>query len=134
MKIQHIIPLLLLVGCCAISAQPTNAITNTNTPSLLTKDQAEKIALRLADQKVDEEQERERYHNNPHYPVFENNLNKTNKYQLDIKTGIQTSFVDGHWKITLWTMDSHDQHFATVELAADGSTNSTIYRREGGLP
>jgi len=32
MKIQHIIPLLLLLGCCAVSAQTTNAFTNTNTP------------------------------------------------------------------------------------------------------
>lgn len=32
MKIQHFILLSLLLGCCAVSAQTTNAFTNTNTP------------------------------------------------------------------------------------------------------
>jgi hypothetical protein len=33
MKIQYIISLLLIVGCFAVSAQTTNTLTNTNTPS-----------------------------------------------------------------------------------------------------
>jgi len=130
MKIQHIIPLLLLAGSFAANAQTTNAVSNTNTPSLLTKDQAEKIALRLADEKVEEE--RKGYAKYPHYPVFEQNLNKGTNDMF--KTSIKTRYLDGHWEITLWTMDAHDRHFATVELAGNGSTNSVVYRREGGLP
>jgi hypothetical protein len=117
-----------------IASPNLNAVNKSsgNTPPLLTKDQAEAIALRLGDEKLEEE--RKGFDMNPHYTIFENNLNKTNKFQLDIKTQIQTSFVAGHWKITLWTMDSHSRYFATVELAADGSTNSAFFRREGGLP
>jgi hypothetical protein len=33
MKTQHIISLLLLVGCCTVSAQTTNALIKTNTPN-----------------------------------------------------------------------------------------------------
>ena len=33
MKIQRFMLLILLLGCCAVSAQTTNALTNTNTPS-----------------------------------------------------------------------------------------------------
>jgi len=139
MKIKHIIPLVFLAGCCVASAQTNNASTNTNnTPSLLTEDQAVKIALRIADDKLAEE--RTGYYAIPHFPLFE--INATNNPEIkrthiesmgNPGTRILPRFEDRHWIIDLYTFDMHSQYYCIVQLASDGSTNSAVYRREGGL-
>jgi hypothetical protein len=93
---------MLLIGCSR-QQQTTNALTNTSTPSLLTKEQAESLALRLANDK----------------------LMKLNSMHLHFTdSDSRASFVAGHW---IWTDEfpfAHSLHEATVELASDGSTNS----------
>lgn len=87
-----ILSALLLVGC-----------TNTHQTASLTADQAEAVAIRLANEKA-----AATYHSQPFHD------------------GQPASFVAGHWT---WRQLGTGDIEATVELAADGSTNSvTIIR------
>jgi len=138
MKKHIALGLLLFSGCCIASAQTTNAPATTNTPSLLTEDKAVKIALRIADDKLREE--RTGYYVIPDFPLFE--INASNNPEIKRThienmghpgTRIQSRFEDRHWIIDLFTWDSHSSYYCTVQLASDGSTNSAVYRREGGL-
>jgi hypothetical protein len=110
MKIRHIISLLYLAGCCAVGAQTTNALTDTNTPTLLTQDQATSLAIRLANDRCKQD-----HRGNVHPTSFE-------KYE-DPKSN--AAFIEGHW---IWTgnclIDPLYWYSARVELASDGSTNS----------
>ena len=133
-KIQYVIPLMLLVGCCVVGAQTTNTLTNTNTSSLLTKEQAESLAKRLAidrlkdtpstsDAKCEKSQE----------DVMMFFYNIDHDWLLHGNT-TSTLFVDGHWVSRFYMRDSHFSKTAIVELAPDGSTNSVVAYKHGGLP
>jgi hypothetical protein len=114
-KIKTIIPLLLLAGCCVASAQTINIITNSNKPTILTQDQAETLALRLANDRAME-------------------LYKWNQMFL-YENSPQANQVAGHWVWTDWRGSGHGVFNATVELAFDGSTNSVkITYKDGWLP
>ena len=80
---------LLLVGC-----------TSTHQTASLTADQAEAVAIRLANEKA-----AATYHSKPFH------------------AGQSPSFAAGHWT---WRQLGTGDIEATVELAADGSTNSVV--------
>lgn len=103
MKKQLIILLLLLAGCCVTSAQTTNAIASSNTPALLTAEQASSLALRLAYDKV---------------------YAKNNPREKPFIRDVQAHFMAGHWVWTNSAFSGYAVILATVNLAADGSTNS----------
>ena len=110
MKIQHIMLLSFLTSCYTVSAQTTNTLTPTNTPSQLTIEQATSLAIRLANDRCKQD-----YPGNVHPTIFE-------KYK-DPKSN--AAFIDGHW---IWTgnclIDPLYWYSARVELASDGSPNS----------
>ena len=134
-KIQHIIPLLVLSGCCAVNAQTTNITANTSIPTLFTKGQAESLATRLANEKEREiykEQNNLKYVD-PSMVVF--GTNQPPPWGVgDGATIIETRFADGHWISTFRKSFLMTHYTATVELAPDGSAISVSANVHGGLP
>jgi hypothetical protein len=141
MKLKAIIPLLLLAGCCTVSSQTTNAVTNTNTPSMLTKEQANLLAIRLANKThlvvKGFPDALFRFDTNA-VPLSDsintNNTPLTQRRESMEATFIRTRFIDGHWIVELFCFP-HERvlYTATVELAPDGSTNAVSVQHHRGL-
>jgi hypothetical protein len=134
MKIQHLIPILFLAGYCTVSAQTNNILFNTNTSSLLTTNQAEALAMQLANKKFEET-----------YTMYPGGVFRTNTpiyipalgkmgYDAFFYTRVTTNYADGHWIFQFHRQTTHDTCLARVELASDGSTNQVTVERHGGLP
>lgn len=110
MKINHIIPLFLLAGCCAVSAQTTNtqltnAISNKIVLTLLTTNQAKSLVLRLVKEKAPE-------------------------YYSITKDFDWVEFVNGHWHYHCGIGHPRWDEYVDVTIAPDGSTNCVETGRE----
>jgi hypothetical protein len=110
MKIQQIIPLVLLAGFCVLGVQttntlPTSAISNINKPALLTTNQATSIVLRLVKEKA------------PKYYILK---------RIPFSVGLE----NGHWHCRLVLGHPRWDEYVDVTIAPDGSTNCVDFGRE----
>ena len=144
MKILHLIPILFLAAFCTVSAQTNTAPASTSTPALLTTNQAEALAIQLANDKY-----KEAYEANVTDKIDVFGTNTPDVVVNGVKTvtlgkwgtHINTRFIDGHWISALRkdrdTGLTSPWCIATVEFAPNGSTNSVevhVYLRPGRQP
>jgi len=100
MKMQNIIPIVLLVGCCAVSAQTTNAPTKTNNPSS-SRHLTEAQAIALAKPKL-------------HLPAGES---------------YRTAFRDGMWEVWTDRNNSQFRSWRVVTIRdSDGKVQGVANR------
>lgn len=91
--------------------------------ALLTVDQAELMALQLANKKFTET-----------YPNVHSIFNTDSPNNSLQAKRVTTNFADGHWTFRFYNEAPRSHSFATVQLAADGSTNLVTVEHYGGLP
>jgi hypothetical protein len=127
-KTQHLIPIIFLAACCAVSAQ-----TNTPPkPAMLTEKEAVTLAIKLGNKAF-----KERYINTGRWSgreeIYSTNA-VLNYVAQNYGTKIQSSF-DGHWVISL-SMEAALGMYnnARVDIAPDGSTNSVKFTRVAVAP
>jgi hypothetical protein len=136
MKILSLIITILCLVCC-LSLPQSVAQPTEQTRAPLTVEQAEPLAMRLANKKFEDTY--------TWYKGYQGGIFRTNtpiynpsigKMGIDASTYTQvtTNFADGHWIFQFNRRTSHDTCLARVELASDGSTNLVNVERHGGLP